>query len=264
MKTIMLAQASISVLLIVISQTSSLPSPGLPKLPLPQRSRIDTRILESMINPNGTKLECTMTVEDEFKGRSGLIPIRYRWQNFNVFIDPAYNSNERGLINNAMYRLSQVLPCVRFGIWQEGSRPSGDYVHIKKASGCSAAVGKQGGAQHMSLASPGCMSMGTMMHEMIHSLGFYHEQSRPDRDDFVIVRYQNIQPGTEHNFNKYSSSQVSTFGVAYDLRSIMHYGSTAFSKNGQPTIIARNGGAVGSTGDLRNSDIMKLKRMYNC
>ncbi|CAL8091364.1 unnamed protein product [Orchesella dallaii] len=222
------------------------------------------QMLESIINPNGTQLECNAIEEDIPNIRSGLIPIRYRWQNLNAFIDPAYSINERTLINNAMYRLAQVLPCVRFGIWPIGSTPTGDYVHIRKLSGCSAVVGKQGGSQHMSLQSPGCMSMGTIMHEMIHALGFFHEQSRPDRDDFVTIRLQNVQPGTEHNFNKYSSSQVSTFNVGYDQQSIMHYGSTAFSSNGQPTIVARNGGPIGSTGDLRQSDILKLKRMYNC
>lgn len=87
----------------------------------------------------------------------------------------------------------------------------------------------------------GCLTVGTIMHEMIHALGFDHEQSRPDRDDYVTIQYNNIQPGAEPNFEKLSSRQYSTFGVPYDQLSIMHYEGYDFSKNGRATIVAKVG-----------------------
>ena len=45
----------------------------------------------------------------------------------------------------------------------------------------------------------GCLVRGTIAHELIHALGFYHEQSRPDRDDFLTLDRNNIQPGMKMN-----------------------------------------------------------------
>jgi len=234
---------------------------NLPLPPIPE-SRAVSQQLELSLQ-NGTQMECTATLDSGFSIRNGIIGSRYRWKNFNIFPDPAYDDRERALINNAAHRLQQAVPCVRFGIFPRGARPSGDYVHIKKASGCWSYIGKLGGRQDMSLAN-GCLGIGTIMHEMIHALGFWHEQSRHDRDDFVNILWQNIRPGMEHNFQKHSASKATTFGVRYNQRGIMHYGGRDFSKNGQPTITAKNGGAVGSTGNLEATDIQKLRKMYNC
>ena len=41
----------------------------------------------------------------------------------------------------------------------------------------------------------GCEFKGIVMHEMFHALGRWHEQSRPDRDQFVQILTNNIQSG---------------------------------------------------------------------
>ena len=48
-------------------------------------------------------------------------------------------------------------------------------------SGCWSFVGRQGGRQVLNLQRSGCVRPGTVEHEMLHALGTYHEQSRPDR-----------------------------------------------------------------------------------
>lgn len=75
------------------------------------------------------------------------------------------------------------------------------------------------------------------MHEIGHALGLFHEQSRPDRDEYVTIKQQNIRSGAAGNFAKYSREYIDTHGTPYDYGSIMHYRATAFSANGQPTIV---------------------------
>ena len=60
---------------------------------------------------------------------------------------------------------------------------------------CFSAIGRQGGKQRISVGE-GCEYKGTVMHEMMHALGFFHEQSRTDRDDYVMVLWWNVEPGT--------------------------------------------------------------------
>ena len=58
---------------------------------------------------------------------------------------------------------------------------------------------------------------------------------RPDRDKYIKINWGNIKPGHEGNFRKLTDDE-STVYKSYDFQSIMHYGKTLFSKNGQNTI----------------------------
>jgi hypothetical protein len=49
------------------------------------------------------------------------------------------------------------------------------------------------GAQQVSLQSPSCVYSGIVAHELMHALGFWHEQSRSDRDNYVRINWNNIQ-----------------------------------------------------------------------
>ncbi|CAH0405896.1 unnamed protein product [Chilo suppressalis] len=137
------------------------------------------------------------------------------------------------------------------------------------ANGCFSNVGfntpdADGGEvnQVLNLAK-GCFKHGTVVHEMLHTLGFYHMQSTYDRDEFVKIVWENILPGTEHNFAKYNNDTVTDFGVKYDYGSVMHYPEVAFSRNGNKTIIPLHDGVkIGQRNGLSESDVLKLNKMY--
>lgn len=67
------------------------------------------------------------------------------------------------------------------------------------SSRCYSSVGRNfwiEGGQTIGLSN-GCLnSPGTIMHEVLHSLGFWHEQSRPDRDQNVEIMWENIAKGS--------------------------------------------------------------------
>ena len=67
-------------------------------------------------------------------------------------------------------------------------------------------------------------------------LGFWHEQSRADRDKYVKINTHNIIRGMEYNFLKYSLNKINHLQATYDTCSVMHYGPYAFSRNRRPTI----------------------------
>ena len=93
------------------------------------------------------------------------------------------------------------------------------------------------------------------------NVGLYHEQSRNDRDNYIIIKWQNIITNNRHNFNQYLSSGLDI--GSYDYCSIMHYPRKAFSSNGQDTIIPRRTtGCMGQRNGLSLPDIQAIKKIY--
>jgi len=58
------------------------------------------------------------------------------------------------------------------------------------------------------------------MHELFHSLGITHEQSRSDRDDNVRILWDNVKTRNKNNFRV----SITENRNPYDMSSIMQYG----------------------------------------
>lgn len=139
-----------------------------------------------------------------------------------------------------------------------------NYISFYRGTGCSSPVGKRFlGANSISLGN-GCYQIGTIMHEIGHSLGLYHEQSRPDRDKFVRILWDNIPSSQKHNFKKQSTWVIDSLGTPYDYGSMMHYGRTAFGR-GRVTIQPLNPNArIGQRSGFSSIDIKQINLMYKC
>ncbi|XP_078540690.1 embryonic protein UVS.2-like [Lissotriton helveticus] len=185
------------------------------------------------------------------KSSDGTVPVPYT-------LSATYSAEDVATIKDAMSEFATVT-CIRFVT--RTAEP--DYLQIVPQDGCWSYVGKVRGVQTVSLAD-GCVWKGIVQHELNHALGFYHEQSRSDRDDYVTIMTENISPGNSGNFNKENTNNL---GLEYDYSSVMHYGMYAFSNNfGQPTIIPKPNPdtPIGQRDGLSNLDVSKINTLYQC
>ena len=135
-----------------------------------------------------------------------------------------------------------------------------NYVTFQAARGNGSFVGRKGGEQAIKLAATA--SMGNVLHEICHTLGFYHEHQRQDRKKHIKILTENIRPDHVDNFLAYSAAAGSDLG-AFDFGSIMMYGSQAFSANGRPTITKLDGSEfTQQRRALSDGDKAAIQQMY--
>lgn len=172
-----------------------------------------------------------------------------------------FSPGERNVILRGMKSFEQTT-CIRFAPYKSRDR---DYIYFfsRPNSGCWSSLGRQNGGQYISLERPGCVFFSTVQHEILHALGFHHEQVRSDRDEYVRILFNNIKPKQMYNFRKV---QTNNLGTPYDFESVMHYRRNAFSKNGLPTIEAKSNPNrnFGNARQMSANDIERVNKLYRC
>jgi len=205
--------------------------------------------------------------------RSAATNKRKLWKKYGGFvhvpyvISSSYTAAERANIDRAIQEFREKT-CIRLVLRDRtNSQYYPDYLSIFRGKGCFSSVGCQyKGKQQLSLGYNCANDVGTPIHEIMHALGYWHEQSRPDRDDYIWIYRDNIDDRMEYNFNKCKGSECSTQNHPYDFDSVMHYGKTAFSMNGRQTM-ARKGCLTCSLGQrnrLSEWDVKGLNLLYSC
>ncbi|XP_076591006.1 low choriolytic enzyme-like isoform X2 [Chaetodon auriga] len=185
------------------------------------------------------------------KATDGNVYVPYR-------ISSQYSQRERNTIIQGL-RSFAASTCIRF----TPLNGQIDFVDIQSRSGCYSFVGRRGRGQTVSLSRQGCVFQQVIQHELLHALGFNHEQTRSDRDQHVRILFENIIPGMQGNFRKIRTRNL---GTPYDYNSVMHYGRYAFSRNRQPTIvpIPNSNVAIGRASQMSPTDILRVNRLYRC
>ncbi|KAI8128090.1 hypothetical protein FF38_11226 [Lucilia cuprina] len=196
--------------------------------------------------------------------RNGLLNEKATWPDATVpfYIDSQDFDEAQMMTIFRAFKEYHDKTCIRFRPYEKGDK---NWIVFKgNYSGCWSSVGRRTGGQVLNLNTPKCVTHGVVVHEILHALGFYHQQSATERDEYVKINWENILPGHAHNFNKYARTHVSNFGIEYDYQSVMHYSSKAFSKNGKTTIEPLDPDAsLGQRKGLSEKDIEKLNEMYD-
>ncbi|WP_283133204.1 M12 family metallopeptidase [Rhizohabitans arisaemae] len=134
-----------------------------------------------------------------------------------------------------------------------------NFVRFGVGDGCSSPVGMRGNQQTIRLAA-GC-STGSTIHEIGHSAGLWHEQSREDRNNWVTVNWANIQPASAHNFNQQINDGDDV--GPYDYHSIMHYGRRGFAIDpNADTLTPVQNVEIGQREGLSPGDCAAIRSIY--
>lgn len=118
--------------------------------------------------------------------------------------------------------------------------------------------------------SSGCWDRGTILHELMHALGFDHSHTRPDRDRYIKIHWQNIDRRDWNEFIVREGSIESRYlkTIPFDYTSIMMYGEWNGSIDDiSPAITRRDGKKLIDLEDkkrLSPSDIRLVNIVYNC
>uniref|UniRef100_A0A8C1FRG2 Metalloendopeptidase n=1 Tax=Cyprinus carpio carpio TaxID=630221 RepID=A0A8C1FRG2_CYPCA len=244
-------RASLSILLLLfgVSQASPLmPAMGFTKIVEKKQSR-SINISPYLFKKTGSS---EVLIEGDLKNSNNIVEVPF-------IVSSEFSSYEKSVIANAMSTFHSKT-CIRF----VARSTQTDYISIENKDGCFSSLGRTGGKQVVSLYRQGCVYHGIAQHELLHALGFYHEQTRSDRDQYVRINWKNISPNMAYNFQKQNTNNQNT---PYDYGSVMHYGKTAFSiQPGLETItpIPDETVEIGQRQGMSNIDILRINKLYGC
>lgn len=183
---------------------------------------------------------------DSAQTKLGTIQARTNhWSDYNIsfFIASGFSNTVKAIIYSGIGMVNAAM--ISSQLSEVSSQSLASIVFVPDSQSSYSSVGKQPGGNTIHIWNNSSLYDGSVAHEILHTLGFSHEQSREDRDSYVNILWNNIMNGEDHNFRKYSLEYQGFDLGNYDYNSIMHYHSWAFSKDpigySYPTITKKDG-----------------------
>lgn len=197
--------------------------------------------------------------------RSAAIKAKVRyWPNKSISykINSGFSTSQKSLIYQALQKIS-IQTNIQF---TESNNPPVHHIEfVPTQNSFSSPVGMQSEGNQIKLGTTE-IYLGVILHEIMHSLGFFHEHQRTDRDSYVIINFENIDPEFQNDFYKYTELGNDGYDIgSFDFNSVMMYFSTEFSHNGSDHTIDRRYGSgyiFQNLTDLSDGDINGLKFLY--
>jgi|GEM_PF-6199286 len=183
-----------------------------------------------------------------------------RWSNGVIPYTIASNHPYKAKIEAAIQALNASTV-----LWYKPTRNFGaPHIYIGYGNGCHSEIGEPIISDRVKVSiGQDCDRHGTIIHELLHAAGLNHEQARQDRDSYVNIYWQNIDPGKQDNFDKGSWSK--DIGP-YNFASVMHYDCRDFANHPNVLTIKPKAGfpqLVGQRTGLSVGDVSAIAAMYN-
>ncbi|XP_050503210.1 zinc metalloproteinase nas-1-like [Diabrotica virgifera virgifera] len=179
----------------------------------------------------------------------------------------SFTDRQKSILEKVM-GLYKYYTCIKF---VPKTRNDKSYAKIiNEVNTCCSEIGKvPGGGFTVVDLGPRCFEeeeAGTVIHELMHLIGFYHEHNRSDRNDYIELTLANVNPNYTSEFDIESGN---TFNIPYDYDSTMHYGPFHGARSYSHKIFVPKDKSVsesrlGQICGFSKRDITKINILYNC
>ncbi len=180
-----------------------------------------------------------------------------KWQDGIVpyYIQGDFTDSEMKLLKDSMKKWESVCN-VKF----TETSPRSNAYKIMKGELWYSTIGESMDFKYMVFGNP--VEERHILHELAHCLGFLHEHQRADRNKYINIIWERVNPSATTDFTIHNNPLYNEESFNYDFDSIMHYHGTAFSTDGKPTITAYDGRELKINKEISDTDKKKAVLIY--